>query len=343
MIAVPQIRAVSLTGYVEVARFLGLDPYELLRRASLSPTMLEDPETRIPAAPAIHLLEESARLSGCESFGLMMAECRTFESIGPLVLLLERLGSVREVLHALARYRRHINDIVQVDLDEEDSAFIRLTLLPQLVAPQAMDLTVALTHVILAGVSRNSWRPDSVHFRHPRPRDTRNFDRFFPAPVVFDSLFDGLECSVASLDRPLPRGSAAMAENARRLLETVDLPPEEAPVSESVTRTIALLLPSGRATLEEVSRALDSYPRDVQRKLQREGHTFGDLLNKARRELSLRYLSNETQPIASVAELTGYSSTNSFSRWFVAEFGVAPGAWRTSSRSAPLPLPPQSI
>ena len=121
-----------------------------------------------------------------------------------------------------------------------------------------------------------------------------------------------------------------MAENARLLLDGVELPPEEAPVSDRVIRSIMLFLPCGRATLEEVARSVDITPRDLQRKLEREGRTFADLLNDARRELSQRYLTNDRQPLTTVAELTGYASPGSFSRWFVTEFGVAPGTWRKS-------------
>ena len=34
------VRAVSLTNYVEVARFAGLDPYEMLRSARITPASL---------------------------------------------------------------------------------------------------------------------------------------------------------------------------------------------------------------------------------------------------------------------------------------------------------------
>ena len=39
-----QMRAATLTGYIEVARHVGLDPYELLRQAGISPNFLDDPE-----------------------------------------------------------------------------------------------------------------------------------------------------------------------------------------------------------------------------------------------------------------------------------------------------------
>ena len=330
MIAVPQARAVVLKGFFEVARFTGLDPYALLRDAGINPPLLEDPETRLPAAQVVGLIDAAARLSGCQSFGLLMQECRTYESLGPVALLFERLPNMREVLKSITQYRRHMNDVFHIQVEERQSALIKVEHLPEFATSQVVDMTVAMTHLLLTAVSQRRWRPDAMHFRHAAPDDMSIFRRFFPAPLQFGSSFDGLECRRELLDLPLPGASQVMADNARRLLDMVELPPENAPVSERVSRSIALLLPAGRATLEEVARSIDSGPRDLQRKLEREGRTFGELLNNARRELSQRYLSNDAQPITIVAELTGYSSAASFSRWFTAEFGVAPGAWRKS-------------
>ena len=41
-----QVRAAALTNYVEVARFVGLDPYAMFRRRKISPEPLADPEQR---------------------------------------------------------------------------------------------------------------------------------------------------------------------------------------------------------------------------------------------------------------------------------------------------------
>ena len=94
-----QMRAATLTGYIEVARHVGLDPFELLRSYEISPTFLDDPENRHAAEPIVELLEESARQSNCGAFGLLMAECRSFAELGPLCLLLERLPNVRSVVN----------------------------------------------------------------------------------------------------------------------------------------------------------------------------------------------------------------------------------------------------
>jgi len=54
------IRSACLTGYVEVARSLGLDPFSLVREAGIDRSCLFDPDIKIQIEPVIRLLEMSA-------------------------------------------------------------------------------------------------------------------------------------------------------------------------------------------------------------------------------------------------------------------------------------------
>jgi AraC-like DNA-binding protein len=330
MIALHQVRAVALTGYVEVAGFLGLDAAAMLKAARIDPRSLGDPEARLPATRFVQLLEDSARRSRCESLGLLMAECRTFESLGPLALLVGHLGSAREAIEALIVHRRMLNDILVLDLDPALPDCIRMDVLPQFGSNQAIDMAVAIGQIVLSGASRQIWRPRVVHFQHAAPRDSRIFRRLFPAPVQFGSSFTGFECAEGALDARWPGASEVMAAHAQRLFAMAQPAPRDISTQERVSRAISLLLPVGRATLEGVADSLSCGARALQRTLEKEGSSFGILLNKARRELALRYLANDSQSITSVAELTGYSSSSSFARWFSSEFGIAPRDWRCS-------------
>lgn len=109
---VPQVRAICLVSYVEVVRGLGIDPYEMLRKAKIRPEELADPETRLAAVTVTRLAEETARRSGCESFGLLLAETRNFASLGPVSLLLQHRNTVREAIESLAKHQRMISDII---------------------------------------------------------------------------------------------------------------------------------------------------------------------------------------------------------------------------------------
>ena len=70
--------------------------------------------------------------------------------------------------------------------------------------------------------------------------------------------------------------------------------PADGSVTERARRSIYLLLPAGRATLDQVADNLALHPRTLQRLLEQEKRTFATLLGDARRELALRYLSNST-------------------------------------------------
>lgn len=327
----PQVRSVALTSYFEVASYVGIKPGEMLSRAQLTPEMLADPENRIPAQSLCKLLEESARESHYETFGLAMARCRTFASLGPISLLLEHLGTAGEVVESLTEYRRHLNDVIILGVEESiehEEDIIRVELLAKYATPQAADLAIGVAYVALRGASRLRWQPLEIHFSHPVPDDRAVFERFFCAPVRFGSAFNGFTCSRPAMKAGWPWANETMAAHARRLLRLVQLTPDAMPVSESVMRIITLALPLRTATLPSVARHLGTSSRSLQRSLAREGRRFAELLNEVRRSLVVQYLVPDHCSLTSVGAMLGFSSSSSFTRWFVGEFGVAPSVWR---------------
>jgi AraC-like DNA-binding protein len=336
---------VALTSYLEVARFVGLDPYAMLREVGISPTFLENPENRCAAAAVTDLLENSARRSGCETFGLLMAECRTFASLGPVSLLLQHLPTVGDVVSAIIDMRRHFNDVNDFTLEVRgDVAVFRAELLAPYATPQAFQILVAMMYIVLRGASSGRWQATSIHFIGEAPRDLSAVQRLFPVPVEYESNFNGITMPSAALAIRNPLASEALAAHARELLSLVPVQPEHHATSDRTRRAITLLLPSGRATLDNVARNLRLAPRTLQRNLEREQISFAVLLNEVRKELAQRYLIDFARPVDAVADLTGYSSASAFGRWFAAEFGASPAVWRKAqaeSQHQPAALPPR--
>jgi len=328
------MRAATLTGYIEVARHVGLDPYALLRRFGISPNFLDDPENRHAAEPIVRLLEESAQASGCAAFGVLMAECRSFAQLGPLCLLLERLPTVRSVVRTLSDYRRHFNDVMNITLEEDgETSLITAELLPEYALPQITDFTVARLHRNLAGASGGRWHPASLHLAHEKPADSAIYRRYFACRIEWGSSFNGFSCARSALDLPNPLADETKARHASQLLKMIELGPEEAPVGDQVRRAISLLLPSGRATMDHVATNLGLSPSALRRRLDREHRHFADLLGEVRRELAQRYLANSAHSITEISDLIGYTSISSFTRWFTSEFGMSPISWRSAQLS----------
>lgn len=337
----PQMRAASLSNYVEVANSVGLDGVQMLRQAGISLETLADPENRLPAAAVVRLLERSAEESGCDSFGLLIGERRTFASLGPVSLLLERLPNLRAVVRAAMAFQRHINDILTIGIEEEgDTTLIKFDLWPEYSGAQTLDAVIGTAYQVLTGASGRRWRPDFVHSMRRAPEDLTVWRRMFPMGVEFEANFSGFSCATASLLMPNPLADEAMARNARRLLRLLPARGEAEQIGDQVRRTISLSLPSGRATVDQVAAQLGLSARSLQRRLDEEGLQFAELLSAVRQELAVAYLSNSERPVTSVAALLGYSSPSSFTRWFAGAFGVAPQVWRSNRRDRNRPGPP---
>ncbi|HJV97337.1 MAG TPA: helix-turn-helix transcriptional regulator, partial [Albitalea sp.] len=93
---------------------------------------------------------------------------------------------------------------------------------------------------------------------------------------------------------------------------------------DEVRRTVLLLLPSGRCSIEQVADHLGVVCRTVQRRLSEQGVSFSDLVNEIRVELANRHVKGSDRPLTEVAALLGFSAPSGFSRWHQSQFGCSP-------------------
>ena len=118
-----------------------------------------------------------------------------------------------------------------------------------------------------------------------------------------------------------------MATYAQKYVDTM-LKETEHSIASDVEKAIYLSLPTGRATIEQISQSLGLNVRSMQRQLAESGMVFSDLINNARHDLAMRYMDNPNFSLGHVAVLLGYSMPSSFTRWFKTEFGESPAIWR---------------
>lgn len=330
-----QVRAASLTNYFEVARFVGLDPIAMLKRARINPAMIGDPDGRLSRTAVNFLLTESARESNCISFGLMMAESRGLAHLGAIGMLMRHQETVRGVIEATMRYRHLMGDTVTVGIEDRDAdAALVIGIQPGAgtIERQGLELSMAVLCRAIVAVSGEHWHPDAVHFRHPAPGDPAVHRRVFNAPLVFNSDFNGFLTTNAALDAPYATADTEMARYVETYLDMLGPGAAGASTTGQVRRSLALMLPLGRATLEQVSENLGTPSRTLQRSLEKEGHSFASLLNTVRREMATDQLTHSSLAVGEIARAIGYATPSSFTRWFYAEFGLTPGSWRAGDR-----------
>jgi AraC-like DNA-binding protein len=325
----PRARAVVLTSYEDVARHAGLNPYVMLGRAGLHPSSLRDPENWLAAHRILTLLDDSAARSGRDDFGILLGECRSFASLGPVSLLLRHELALRDVIGAMIEYRRLLNDLLHLDLrDDGTTAVLEWNLIPGLRSSQGVNVLAATAYRILVDGGGIDWQPECVHFRQETPRYVATFARIFQCPIEFGSNIDGMTCSTSSLASLNKFADPELAVHARRLLDLMPSVRHTDTTTERARSMIPSLICTGQAQVENVAHCLGLSARTLQRRLVEEGQPFSSLLNEVRRDLAVRYLTNSSHSIGDVAHLTGYSAASSFIRWFVSEFGIPPTKWR---------------
>lgn len=327
-------RAAVLTNYNEVARHFGLDPFAMLGRCGLHPSALRDPENWLPAKPLLRLLDDSAALTGRDDFGVLMGENRTLASLGPVSLLLRHESTLGQIIARAVEYRRLINEMVEMHVQiSRQTAVLEWHLLPGLHSTQGMNILATIAYRMLVDATGCVWQPECVHFRQSSPVQIETFRRVFRCPLEFESSFDGISFPSRCLDYPNEFADPGLTVHARRLLDLLPGARKQESLADRVRSTIPFLLSHGQADVQGVAQYLGMPVRTFQRKLTAEGQSFGNLLNEARRELAVRYLTNSNQSITMVAQLTGYSALSSFTRWFISGFGVPPGKWRQTTRA----------
>jgi AraC-like DNA-binding protein len=332
-----QVRVAALTGYFPTMGELGIDPAPLLREVGISRALLSDPEQVISARPAIRLLERSAAVTGCQTLGLRMAESRGLANLGATSLLIAHQPNLREALKSLTQYRNRINSILMLQIDEIDAGILireEFSLREPEPARQASELALGVLMKLCTSVLGTDWAPDMVCFAHEAPpaAELHLYRRMFRCRPEFNSEFNGLVLDPGDLERPNSRADRDLAQHARSLIERV-MSPEQRSTADEVEQAIVLLLPTGRANVQNCAESLGVTVRTMQRMLDEEGTSFSALLNKVRSQLSVRLLGNRRMRITDVADMLGYGSIGAFSRWHVQNFGLPPRERRKADAS----------
>jgi AraC-like DNA-binding protein len=328
--AMPNLtRSASLTDFDRVARSVGLDPLRMLRLAKLPAKALHDPNLMISADSVAWLLEESARLSGQEAFGLLLAENRSLANLGMLALVLRDEPTLGAVVKSLVRYMRVHNagvlprletteelTLVQVEMQFKRHGLWR----------QATEQSIGVGIHALRMLTRDTFRPVRICFRHERPRSLAVHRRVLRAPLDFGHEFSAIVCRNRDLDMPLPAADPELNREARRWLDLQLADLGDEPV-ERARQVIKLLLPTGSCTVERVAQHLGMHRRTLNRHLAVAGESVTSVVNTLRAELAEDYLMDGKRKLYDIADLLGFSSGPDFTRWFRSRYGVPPSEW----------------
>ena len=167
---------------------------------------------------------------------------------------------------------------------------------------------------------------------HETPPDIHEHVRIFKVLPRFQTRVNALELDSATMERRLlttdPALSRIIERHAKASLASVA--PASSELKERVRRVLVKGVAAGRCSIKTVAPELGLSERTLQRRLEEEGASFGDILDSVRRDLGLRYLEDGKLSLAEIAYLLGYSEPSPFHRAFKRWTGSTPHARRAS-------------
>lgn len=328
-------RSAGLTGYLDLAREVGVDAYKLAAAAGVPAAALTDPDLKISSIGMGRMYEEAAERSGVEDFALRIAEKRRLSNIGLVGLLVREQPTLRQALRTLAQYVWLQNEAYSIHLEETEDVAILKQGVAIPTGRQQADLVMGVGIGIMRSLLGDAWRPLDVCFIHAAPAKLDTYRRVFGRAPLFGQDFLGVIIKRSDLDAPIASADPAMASQVSRYLEQAAAQRGTA-LSDKVRELITLLLPSGDCTVERIAQRLRMDRRTLHRRLAAEGTSFSEILDLTRRSHAESLLTNSERSLQGVSDLLGFSSLSAFAHWFRRRFKCTASAYRARRIDGPV-------
>lgn len=324
------VRVGPMTNVVHLLSSLSVDPFEVLNQVGLHPIDLEDPNHRLDYHQADNLLTECKRQTNCPHFGLLLGQRAEPWHLGVAGLVVYVAPTVRHALEGVAEMIDLHDDGTSVSLEigRDYARFSFIAFEPGVMSIEVInDLSATIMCQILRVMCGPLWNPSAVFLPRRKPVNPIPHNRFFRAPIHFDSTelaltFENrwLDFSPATSDqsryRQIKRASALLHDEAHR--QIIDTLP--------ITLRRGMLM--GAYSAREVSSVLGMHERTLNRRLAAVGTSFRQELDSARRSFAEQLLEATNMHVADVAHALGYRHASSFIRAFERWLGISPSLWR---------------
>ena len=301
-------------------------------RAILAPLRELEPDSRIPANDVRELLLGASLATGAQhDLGLRVGRITERGETTAIDYVAASAATLADSIAVTARNFRLVNEAVSISvLRNDDYALVRYdSRVPWArVTADYMLSSIFLNHV--RGQIEDLSRVE-VWFAHPMP-DYRDeyLEIFAPAEVRFGAACYGFRVPVQELDRPLrgadPHLHQLLRKHVAQLM--VDLP-SCTTFDGRVTQVLSeLLAASEPPTARQAAKQLEISTRTLARRLEAEGTTFYEVLDRLRHRLAIDYVRCTKLSQCEISARLGFAHAAAFHRAFKRWTGSTPAMLR---------------
>jgi AraC-like DNA-binding protein len=317
----------------DILRDFGIDVAEVIKEAGVRADIFSDPENLISYPDVGRLLAVSVRRSHCDHISLLVGQRSRLASMGLAGQVVLCAATVGEGLRNLARFFSLHNTAAIVSVVTADG----YTRLAYAIATPAMGDTgqiqlgaMALAFNIMQDLCGPEWLPSSVLVASSAPANLRPSQKFFRAPLRFDSDETALVFESHWLDRAIP----PMEPSRRRQVEAEIRARELAILADFpmvVRRVLRKQLMTDRCSMGSVAALVGLHPRTLDRRLKQHGTHYREVLDSVKHEVACQLLRDTRMQMQEIAGSLRYRSAANFTTAFRRWAGVSPRTYRRSA------------
>jgi AraC-like DNA-binding protein len=317
----------------EILDSFGVELADALDVARLPASIFDDRENLVTYQDLGRLLAVSARLTYCDCIALLVAQRARLAAMG---LAGDAANCGENVGDGLQKFVSHFtlqNTAATVSLVTSGgyTRFIYAIAAPDMTDTGQLQLgAMTIAFNIMQDLCGHGWLPAVVTFASRAPANLRPCQRFFRAPLRFDSDESAIVFESRWLDRSLPPVDPLVRERIeaqvrkRQATLFADFP-------ATVRRLLRKQLILGECSMHSVAAIFGVHRRTLDRMLARHGVHFSGLLASVQSDVACQLLRDTGMPVQQIAESLRYSSAANFATAFRRWTGATPIEYRRSA------------
>ncbi|CUJ99510.1 Virulence-regulating protein VirS [Ruegeria denitrificans] len=276
-------------------------------------------------------MHEAARSAGQQNIGLLWAPFLTVADYGAWGQYVLSAPKLRDALtRASAVMPFHSStDRAWLETDGDTSFYYyEFGLRPHRayadIGFSAIGVFLSIFRTYLGG----GWNPSAVLLDFPKVRKAHEVEDTFGCPIIWNAPRLGVEFDNSCLQSETlqfsPKNALITVQDIAR--ERFGGPPQT--LRDQVAEIARQKLNLNDISIETAARALDLGVRTMQRKLEKEGIGFREIVNEVRINRATELLAIPSYTISGIASDLGYDAANNFSRAFKNARGISPTEYR---------------
>jgi AraC-like DNA-binding protein len=147
-------------------------------------------------------------------------------------------------------------------------------------------------------------------------RGISEYRNFFGCDVLFNKDVNRIVVSKEDISTPILTSDQSMFQLFSSIVANKEALLETNSTTENLKQILFMQFRGRIPTIEEAASALNTTPRNLQRKLQQEQSTFRDIAGQIRKEIALQLMQNPSIKISEVSDILGYSDLTAFRKAF---------------------------